>query len=120
MSSSDKSSNPSEIDKQALYGRAIASQEWQDRLCKKATHTALDIPEDVDIQANKYGLGWKELLVLVIGMLGAGALFAANRPELTLPVFSPPPTAPLDSDYEVRFYNSDGELISVPRKPPPG
>ena len=50
------------------------NQEWQDQLAKRASHKALDIPEDMNITANKSGIG-------AVGAVGI-ALAAALGPAL--------------------------------------
>lgn len=100
--------------KQALYGNYLAGQQWRQKLAKKATHMALDIPED-DVQItnqNQTGMGWKELATIGAVMLGLGWAWVFHA--------SAPSTAPAvpDSEYNVRFYDAQGQPIEVPRLPP--
>lgn len=111
------------IDKQALYGEYLDRQRWKDKLYKRAAHKSLDIPEDdMQINVNK-GLGTVGALGIA-GMAGLpGAILAAL---LVMSKFggepsapsagSPPPSAQSlqDSEYQVRFYDKDGNLIPVP------
>lgn len=86
-----------EIDQEYHYGEWLRSSRWRDRLAKKATHKALNIPEDdTDIRNTTQhfnGLGWKELIVLGAMMLGGFYLLQAARQ----PVEAPPVVAPQPS-----------------------
>jgi hypothetical protein len=121
MESSKESSG---IDKQGLWGWWHEHQKWSDRLHRKAAHKALDIEDDAMISVQKSGMGWKELAVVAVGMLG-GTVVGANyfagepaTPAVTQPpaVQSPAPALP-DTEYEVRFYDAAGNRIDVPRWP---
>lgn len=95
------------LDKEHLYGQFNKRNEWRHTLAKKATYKALDIPEEDDVNINvQKGYGWKELLVGGAVLLGGG-LLASNH-------FQPPQAAPVDSAYEVRFFDADGNPITVP------
>ena len=101
------------IDKQALYGWWHKAQEWQDKLHRKAAHKALDIEDDVSVNSTTQtnsGIGWKELAVI-------GAILLAGGYGLTqlIQTTTVEATAPVDSEYEVRFYDQDGKIITVPR-----
>lgn len=130
MSESNNSSPTSdpitEPDKETLWGWWREANKWQQSLHRKATHKALDIPDDMgDIEANKVinsGMGWKELAVL--GGLGLGGLYVVNDKGEQVPLTPPPavvqPAQPIpDSEYEVRFFDKDGNQIMVPRYTPP-
>ena len=86
---------------------------------KRATrlfHWSLDMPpgeDDVDVRVNK-GLGWRELAVLAGTALGGLWLFSDKLPTPT-PAPVQPIQGPVDSEYEVRFYDADGKPIEVPR-----
>lgn len=45
--------NGQEVDKEALYGRYLRTADAQEKLALKLAHKALDIGEDMDIQANQ-------------------------------------------------------------------
>ncbi len=112
--SSSSSSSTEVPDKGYLYGKFQQVLDWQDKLCRKASHKALDIPtDDMDLNV-KNGLGWKELAV--VGAMVLGAIGVTNY--FTVPQQGPPtpPAAvsPVDSEYEVRFYDADGNVIPVP------
>jgi hypothetical protein len=76
------------------------NQAWRDNLARRATHKALDIPED-DMQISvRQGMGWKELAVVALLTAGgvAGGMYLADRrdaPTAVPPVQAPapPPTA---------------------------
>lgn len=80
----------------------------------KAAHKALDIPED-DMNINvKKGISTAAFL---------GAMFLTGGLATGIPLlmnFLQQPTVsqqkPIDSEYEVRHYNMDGELIKIPQK----
>jgi hypothetical protein len=96
-------------DKNRLYGVFERSAKWRDDLHRKATHKALDIADEMDFNQTltRTGMTWKELAVIAAMLLGGGALgmhyFASERQA-----------PPVDSEYEVRFYDKDGNPIHVP------
>ena len=57
------------------------------------------------------GMGWKELAVIGATMIGGGALVATFLGDKAPP---PAATSPADSEYEVRFFDADGNPIAVP------
>jgi hypothetical protein len=77
---------------------------WRDKLSKEATYKALDMVED-DLNINtRSGMGWKEMSVLTLGMLGTAALIlygfnAPNRPTIVPPsgptIITPDQKAPV-------------------------
>jgi len=115
MPNSNKSSG---VDKQLLYGEYLKGVTRQNRLYDKATHKALDVAEDdmgfnQEIDRSNRGISWKELAVLALGGLGAYGLWSYNQ-EDKVPIVPPAQVAPIDSEYDVRFYDSEGNLIDVP------
>src|SRR5262245_57916195 len=55
------------IDKDALYGKFQMHQDAQNKLALTAAHKALDIPqEDMQITANRYGIGPMGLLAALV------------------------------------------------------
>jgi hypothetical protein len=100
--------------KEYLYGRYQRGEDWWNRLHKKAAHKALDIPMDEDLHVNnsRNGWGWRELLVLG-GLALAGWMLYQQQTSTPQPG-TPPPQAPADSEYEVRFYDAAGNLIDIP------
>ena len=108
---------PSDVDPGWMYLHWRKNAEWRDRLAKRATHKALDIPDD-DMQINsstRTGIG-------TAGALGIAA--AAGLPATAAAAFlgymlmREKPAAdvkpPADSAYTVRFYDADGKPIDVP------
>uniref|UniRef100_A0A6M3KW04 Uncharacterized protein n=1 Tax=viral metagenome TaxID=1070528 RepID=A0A6M3KW04_9ZZZZ len=99
-------------DKDHLYGNYERSLKWQDDLHRRATHKALDMADDMAFEQHvtRTGMGWKELAVIAAALLGGGGLaaYALRDPPLVQQ------QAPLDSEYEVRFFDADGNPISVP------
>lgn len=122
MTDSNNSSTDEVIDKNKLWGWWYKDKQWQSDLHRKASHKALDIPEEMgDITSTtstQTGMGWKELVAL--GGLGLGGLYVMNdgKKEYVTPPPTPAATAPADSEYEVRFYDKDGNQITVPRFQP--
>ena len=115
------SSNDILPDKNYLYGEFQRGQRWRDRLAAKLAHKAVDIPEDEDVNLNvqnSHGTGWKEL-VAIAGLLFCGGWLAKNafKPPAVPPAVPPAATSPADSEYEVRFYDAQGQLIEIPRLP---
>ena len=109
------SSNDTLPDKEYLYGEFQRRQRWRDRLAQKLAYKAVDIPEDEDVNVNvQNGIGWKGMAVIAGALLGGGWLVAA---ALQSPTSPPAPMSPADSEYEVRFYDSQGRLIEIPRLP---
>jgi len=122
------------IDRQYVATHYLRNLEWRDKLNRQFTHRALDIPEDDGMQnvGNRtyQGLGWKELAVIAASLLGAGGLGAMAMRAPSASAVAPvverigpnesghyePAAGPIDSEYEVRFYDSDGRLIEVPRR----
>ncbi|KKM65698.1 hypothetical protein LCGC14_1488680 [marine sediment metagenome] len=90
----------------------LRNQVWRDNLARAAAYKSLGLPDSgTNIQT---GLDWKGLAVIVAALLGGGWLVKdALQPSAPPPA----PTSPADSEYEVRFYDSQGQVIDVPRLP---
>lgn len=105
---------------ESIWKRWGAHQDWVEQLQKKATHKALDIPDDdmqiVNASKTTNGAGSGAIMAAALaGGIPAAVLAAAlglsamkNTPPTT-------PTGPTDSAYDVLFYDKDGKLIDVPR-----
>lgn len=111
------------IDKQGLWGWWHEHQKWADRLHRKAAHKALDIEDDEMIQANRIynGLDW--MGIVAVGLLAAatgvcGFLLSQNltQNQVQAPNTSTRPE-PADADYEIRFYDAQGNPIRLDRWP---
>lgn len=80
-----------------LWGR---NQSWRDNLSRQAAHKALDIPDtDMQISTTTTGVGWREMLILALSVLGAGALGAYvmghnAAPSASAVIEAPPPAEP--------------------------
>lgn len=109
---------------ETFYAEWLANSRWRDRLSRKATHKALDIPDD-DMQITT-GLSGKAVAAIAaacgLGPVGAivamGLLNSSDSPAEPAPEPKQPPAevapAPADTEYDVRFYDADGNLIPVP------
>jgi hypothetical protein len=106
--------------KDVLYRDYNQGKSWKQRLHREAVHKALDIaPEDdVHISHKNSGLGWRELAIIVAGMVAGtaatGWFFSRQTVPAQNPVAPAQHTAPVDSEYDVRFYDKDGQPIDVP------
>jgi hypothetical protein len=99
--------------KDVLYRDYNQGRSWKQRLHRQAVHKALDIaPEDdVQITQKSSGLGWRELAIIIAGMV-AGTVVTGQL--ISKPAAAIQPVSPVDSEYDVRFYDKDGQLIEVP------
>lgn len=86
---------------------------WRSNLAKKATYKALEIPLEDGIGVSVVnGLGWKE--IAAIGAISLGFLFGLRSLDT-----QPATVAPVsDSEYEVRFYDADGNRLPIDHRPP--
>lgn len=87
---------------------------WKNDLDRKAAHKALGLPEDMNISADnrRSGLGWKEMAVLAAAGLGGWHMYnQSQQPPIPQQAIQ---QGPVDTEYEVRFYDADGNLIDVP------
>ena len=100
-------------DKDYLYGKFQEWADWKSKLHKRLAHKSLDIAEDDDIHVNnsRNGLGWKE--IATIGALALGGLHLYNNSSNNNNKTPTQTTAPIDSEYEVRFFTEDGKPIAV-------
>lgn len=122
---------PADVDRRAMSPVWYRNQEWRDELHRRLTHKALDIPEgeEMNVDNSRHGLGTLGTMgvAAVAGLPGLAAAGILGLSMLGQPAAQPPAPAPqplpisqpADSEYEVRFYNSKGELIEVPRLPKP-
>lgn len=111
------------IDKDKLYGDFREFEKKKQKLWMKSVHKALDVAED-DVQFNqsvKNGMGWKELAVIAamvmsgVGLTGAIVSQMSQQPQAPPVVTAPVSPGDLaDTEYEVRFYDKDGNPIDVP------
>lgn len=123
-----KSSNNSQSDNDNLWSEWLRSSRWQSDLARKATHKALDIPdEDVEINAQRIGMSAGGVAAIAaaaglgpIGMVGLGLMSGLFNHQPPAAVTPPPAeqSQPQDSEYDIRFFDSDGKLIEVPQHTP--
>lgn len=89
------------------------AQRWRQNLFKKLCHKSVDIPEDdMGINVQK-GITWKEMLaagVILLALVFVGGKYLT--PPVTLPVT---PSQKATQEYEVRFFDSEGNEIHVPQ-----
>lgn len=113
------SESPLEVDKEQQYGEFMKQERWKDRLSRKLAHKAVDIADDDPMNnvGNKSGMGWKELAV--VGAIVVGSIFAirASAPDATVPVVPVPAASVADTEYEVRFYDVDGNRLAIEHRP---
>lgn len=109
-----KQNDPSLPDKEFLYGKYQEVRDWRTRLAKKLAHKSLDIDDldDVNVDQSIRGITWKEMGMIGLLVLGALALWQWN--SNTLNQSQRDPYGVDDSEYEVRFYDAQGNPISVP------
>ncbi len=110
--------NSSKDSNQTFWDAWSANAWWRDNLARKSAYKSLGVPpDDMNIRT---GIGWKELAVIAGALLGGGWLLKnASTPPPPVPTTTTPPSvaAPVASEYEVRFYDADGNVIPVPRLP---
>lgn len=101
-------------EKPTLYSEYLDFERWRNKLHKRLAHKSLDIPldEDMNVTNTRVGLGWKELAV--IAATGLGGFYLWNQTNQPATPTQPAAVSPNDSEYDVRFYNAEGELIKVP------
>lgn len=107
--------NGEKLDKDQHYGIFQRSADWRDKLYRRTIHKALDMQlEDdmhVDNSKRQYGITWKEMAV--IGALGLGGFYVYNQSNQQQPAQQPAALSPADSEYEVRFFDADGNPIKI-------
>lgn len=100
--------------RQTLYGRYMEGEAWRQGLAKRMAHKALDIPVDDEmiVDNSRTGLGWKELAVVVGGLLGAGGIATA---AVTMLDDAKPavvsPAEPAEGSARVRVFWGDKEIL---------
>lgn len=115
-----------ELDKDYLWGNYTKSVERREKLALDATRKALDmgLSDDVNVSANKYGFGWKELAVIAALLLGGAYLLMPkpSEPTPTPQVVQPQPgqkfrvqaTPSGGEPYTMDFqFTADGQLVPI-------
>jgi len=109
---------PTDIDPAVIYREWTRNSRWRDKLHERAAHKALDIPEDGEMNnvGNRSGMGWKELAVIGAMVAGTGYGVAQfNNSNVTTEPAPPVASAPPDAEYEIRFFDADGNQIQLDR-----
>ena len=122
MNGSQNNLLPDDVDPELLYGNYDKQADDKHRFHMKTLHKAANVMEDEDTNinntktvTNKSGVGWKERAVLGVAGLGAGHLMTdGDKP--TVPQQTPAPVSPADSEYDVLFFDADGNRIDIPRR----
>ena len=108
------------IDDDALYGEWLGKLRWQDALEKKLAHKSLNIPEEMAVNADNrqytQGMTWKDILALGLLVLGVYWLYRNTGIDesITQSTTTEVRETTQNKDYEIRFYDRDGNLINVP------
>lgn len=113
-----------EVDTKYLYGHYQKARDWRENVMEQNAYKATDTvpPEDMQITKTQTGIGTLGTVGVAAaaglpGLLAAGILgYALSRDPA--PQTTPTVTPPIDSEYEVLFYDKDGKLIDVPRRNP--
>lgn len=105
-------------DKNYLYGMYQKSADWRDKLHKRLAHKSLDMQLDDDMHVDnsraQFGITWKELAVVALSVIGGFYVYG----EFSKPDSQPqqqPQSGPIDSEYEVRFFDAAGNQIDIPQ-----
>ena len=113
-------SDKPEIDKEQHYGRYQRQEDRRSSLGMKVAHKALDIPEsDMDIQANKTGIGALGVAgvalasSIVPALLGAFMLFKDAPKQADQP---PAAKLPAAQEFDITFKVIDGKLQPIEAK----
>ena len=127
MSELQPSSNDNRPDiASSVWATWLSGQRANQQLHARAVHEALDIPENpTGVNSTKFvNSGFGPLGALGIGLLpllGASLALFSQRALDPQQSSGPLPPAAAESpsrDYEVRFFDSDGNVIDVPWSPP--
>lgn len=119
------SSAAQEVDKEFLYGRHDAAEDKRQKFIRRLAHKAVDLPleDDVKVDNSRIGIGaWGAMgIATAAGLPGLAAAAILGwamlhkgevGPEAAAPTMTASPT---DSEYEVRFFDHNGNPIDVPR-----
>lgn len=111
---------PSDVNQRGIWPLWTRQQEWRQKLERKATHKALDIPDDdMNITNTKTGISTGGAIGIAaaagIPSLAAAAILGfALLKDKSEPPKAVDPVTVNDTEYEVLFYDKDGNPISVP------
>jgi hypothetical protein len=111
---------PKDVNGRSIWPNWANQQEWQNKLHEQAVRKALDIPsDDMQIVQNKTGIGTAGAVGIaaaagIPSALTAGALALSLMGGGSEAPQAPEPPAISDSEYQVLFYDKDGNPIVVP------
>lgn len=117
--SSPKSESSSTDNHNPFWDAWTPNAKWRNNLARRATHKALGVDDMGDINAVNTGFGWKELLILAAAAVAGIVAWQRTTPNQNTepaqtPAAAPAWPGPPDSEYEVRFFDADGNPIAVP------
>ncbi len=112
---------PKDVNGRSIWPNWANQQEWQNKLHEQAVRKALDIPsDDMQIVQNKTGISTAGAVGIAAAAgipsaltAGALALSLMGDGKEAVPPPPPPTTSVSDSEYDVRFYDANGNLIPV-------
>lgn len=110
-----------EIDKKLQYGKFQEGEDRKAKFREKVAYKAVDMAmEDDDLQVINTRTGISTGgAVGMAGILGASLLgYGILSRDQPSPPATPAASGPVDSDYEITFYDDKGQIIEVPRLPP--
>ena len=115
------STEPNPSDLYLNYQRNI---QWRDRLHKRLAHKSFDIPEEEDmyVDNSQKGLSGKAVLGIALaaamaaGVPGAGIAYFALDAMKSMKGGDQSISEPVDSSYQVLFYDKDGKPIQLPQR----
>lgn len=127
QSPSPQKANPHDF----LWPHWLRSQEWRQSLERKATHKALDIPDDdmqikVDKSNSNNGIGALGAIGIAAAasaVPGGALLYQAMQQtgadkaviQTVAPAVPGQPQQPGKAEFDILFYDKDGNQIAVPR-----
>ena len=120
-----------EVDKKFMYGKFDEGEKelrnrrrFQEKIAYKAADIAMAPEDDVYVDAHRTGIGpWgiagvaSAVGIPSLASIGILAYALLNQQPPNAEPSTPPAVSVQDAEYEVRFYDKDGNPISVPRLP---
>jgi hypothetical protein len=118
------------VHREWFWPRWGRNQDWRDKLAKRAAHKSMDIPDDemqINTDNSRRGIGALGAIGIAAaaglpgaigaGLLGLGMLQGTGDRGQGAGAAAAPPAAvaPIaDREYDVRFFDKDGNLIDIP------
>ena len=114
--------SPSDVNQQDLHGLYNDEARLEHAVYMDGARKALGLgksggkPMDVS-SSTQNGMGWRELAV--VGAIVVGSLFAMHQasPDATTQPTPAPQVSVPDTEYEVRFFDADGNRIPIEHRP---